>query len=81
MFAFAIKNWRAIAIAGFVLAVLAYHWNAVRVARNEGREAVKIEQQREAAKRNGDANAAQEASDRCQRNPACRLSDDGHRRD
>ena len=36
MIAFALKNWRALAIAGAVFAVLTYHWNAVRTARNEG---------------------------------------------
>lgn len=36
MLALALKHWRALAIAGAVLAILAYHWNAVRVARNEG---------------------------------------------
>lgn len=36
MLALALKHWRALAVVGFVLAVLAYHRNAVRIARNEG---------------------------------------------
>lgn len=36
MLALALKHWRIIAIAGIAAAVLAYHWNAVRTARNDG---------------------------------------------
>lgn len=73
--------WKAGAAVLALLAVVGWHWNELRQARNAGRAAVLLEQAHEAAKRNNDATAADEASRACQRNPACRLSDDGHRRD
>lgn len=81
MLALAKANWKLIAIGGAILALFTWHKLEVRSAYKEGRAAVLLEQKHEAAKRNGDANAAQAAHDKCRLNPTCRLSDDGNRRD
>ena len=79
--AFAKANWKALSLAGLVLGAYLWHKWEVRTAYRHGREAVLLEQKAEAARRNNDAETANAASAECQRNPACRLSDDGHRRD
>lgn len=74
-------NWKLVA-AGLVLAALA--WGAWQIdaaatdrceAGFEAREARHLKEQTNAA------NAADDAARRCAGDPACRLSDDGYRRD
>lgn len=73
-------NWKALSLAGLVLGAYLWHKWEVRTAYQHGREAVLLEQKAEAARRNNDAETANAASAECQRNPACRLRDDGWRR-
>jgi len=74
-------SWKAGAVGAIL--ILAFFWYKFEIAKahREGRQAVLAEQAHEAARRNNDAAKADEISRTCQLNPACRLSDDGHRRD
>jgi hypothetical protein len=70
-FTFALRYWRQGLIVAAVMILLGYHWNAVRQARNEGRELERAAARIEAAKRIQDMekNNAQfrslSARDRC----------------
>ena len=74
-------NWKPIAAVLAVLLVIGWHKKQVNDAWHEGREALKIEQKKEAEKRDANANAADRDSRKCSDDPACLMRDDGHRRD
>jgi hypothetical protein len=50
-FTFALRNWRILGAAALGMIVIGYHWNAVRQARNEGREMERAAARIEAGKR------------------------------
>ncbi len=50
-FTFALRYWKQGLIVAAVMIVLGYHWNAVRQARNEGREMERAAARIEAGKR------------------------------
>lgn len=50
-FTFALRYWKQGLIVAAVMIVLGYHWNAVRQARNEGREQERAAARIEAGKR------------------------------
>lgn len=74
--------WRQLALVGIVIAVFAYHWNAVRTARNEGFAMCQAEAQKDINRR---LNNALETEKRLRDSGALsdkRLFDnDGFRRD
>lgn len=78
---FARANWKPIALGVGLLALVVWHKVQVRNAWYDGRAALVAEQAAEAARRNADANAANDAAAKCARDPACLLQSDGHRRD
>lgn len=79
--AFVAKNWRVIGVVVGFLLVLGWHQLQVNKAWREGRAALIQEQADEAKRRNADAQAADAAARKCSADPACRLQNDGHRRD
>lgn len=79
--AFIRANWKAIGIVVGLLALVAWHKIQVNQAWHAGRDALIAEQAEEAKRRNADAQAADAAARKCSADPACRLQDDGHRRD
>lgn len=79
--AFVAKNWRVIGVVVGFLTVMAWHQLQVNKAWNAGRAALLSEQAEEAKRRNADAQAADAAARKCSADPACRLQDDGFRRD
>lgn len=79
--ALALKYWRYIATVAALASAYGWYKIQIRKAYTAGRTAVILEQKAEAARRNQDANAADAATRQCQLNPACRLSNDGYRRD
>lgn len=79
--AFLLNNWRLIAIGGIALALVVWHKVEVSRAWHAGRAALVAEQAAEAKRRNDNAQEADAAARRCAADPACRLQDDGHRRD
>lgn len=79
--AFVKSNWKALALVGGFLALLAWHKVQVNEAWRDGRAALVAEQAAEAKRRNDNANAANDASAKCALDDACRMQDDGHRRD
>lgn len=79
--AFLKANWKPLAIVAAVLVLWTWHKIEVNKAWNAGRSALIAEQVEEAKRRNADAQAADAAARKCAVDPACRLQDDGHRRD
>lgn len=79
--AFLKANWKPIAIVIGLLGLWTWHKIEVNKAWHAGRAALIAEQAEEAKRRNADAQAADAAARRCAADPACRLQDDGHRRD
>lgn len=79
--AFVAANWKAIGLVVGFLAVLGWHQLQIHKAWRAGREALIAEQAEEAKRRNADAQNADAAARKCSADPACRLQDDGHRRD
>ena len=73
--------WKPIALVVGLLALLAWHKVQVNNAWHAGQEALKIEQKREAERRDADAKTADDAVRKCADDPACLMRDDGHRRD
>jgi hypothetical protein len=67
-----------------ILAVVAlygfYRYEMYR-AFNAGKEYILAEQKKEIERRSSNAQQADEASRACAADPACRMRDDGHRRD
>jgi hypothetical protein len=74
-------NWKPVAAAGVVLFGVVWHKLQVQEAWTAGRAALLAEQAEEAKRRNENAQAADAVARKCAANPACRLLDDGHRRD
>jgi len=77
----AIKNWKIVAIAVAIAALLAWHKVQVNNAWYAGRNALEQEQAAEAKRRNDNANAANDAAAACARDPACLLRPDRNARD
>ena len=74
-------NWKPIAAVLAVLLVIGWHKKQVNDAWHEGRDALKVEQRKEAEKRDADAKAADDGVRDCARDSSCLLRDDEHRRD
>lgn len=74
-------NWKIFAVIAGTLGLLAWHKIEVNRSWYAGRAALKAEQVEEAKRRNADAQEADAAARRCTADPACRLQDDGFRRD
>ena len=79
--AFLAANWKPIAAVLAVLGLIGWHKVQINAAWRDGRNALIAEQAEEAKRRNADAQAADDASRKCSSDPACRLQDDGFRRD
>lgn len=79
--AFLTAYWKPLALVAGVLALIGWHKWEVSRAWHAGRAALVAEQAEEAKKRGSDAQKADDAARRCSADPACRLQDDGHRRD
>ena len=73
--------WKPVALAAGLLALLAWHKVQVNNAWYAGRDALVAEQAAEAKRRNDNANAANDAAAKCSLDDACRMRDDGYRRD
>lgn len=72
---------RVVAVAVAVIAAWWWHTGAVEQARLEGRQQLQQEQAAEAERRHDEAKRRSADSDACQRDPTCRMQDDGFRRD
>lgn len=81
IWAFVKSNWKPIAIALAIAAVLVYHKVQVNKAWYAGRDALKAEQRKEAEKRDADADSADRRVRECADDPVCLRKDDGNRRD
>lgn len=79
--AFVKANWKFIAIAAGILALVGWHQLQVSKAWHLGRKALLAEQAEEAKRRNADAQEADAAARKCAADPSCRMQDDGFRRD
>lgn len=79
--AFLKANWKIIAAVSAIVLLWTWHKIEVNKAWYAGRSALIAEQVEEAKRRNADAQAADAAARKCAADPACRLQDDGHRRD
>lgn len=79
--AFIKANWKPIVVVAGLIAVWSWHKIEVNRAWYAGRAALRAEQAEEAKRRNADAQEADAAARRCAADPACRLQDDGFRRD
>jgi hypothetical protein len=79
--AFLTANWKLVAAVGVVLFGIVWHKLQVREAWTAGRAALIAEQSEEAKRRGANAQAADAIARQCAADPACRLLDDGNRRD
>ena len=75
------SNWKLVLAVAAILAAFTWHKLQVNGAWYAGRAALVLEQTEEAKRRNADAQAADAIARQCSADPACRLLDDGNRRD
>jgi len=81
MIALAVKHWRVVAALGVIAALALLAWRINDKAFDRGKASVVADQIQTERRLTDDANRADADARRCAADPACRMQNDGHRRD
>jgi len=76
-----LANWRIVAAAGVLAALSLAAWRINDMAYERGKASVVADQIQIERRLTDDANRADADARRCAADPACRMQNDGHRRD
>lgn len=77
----ALKYWKPIAVGLIIVGLVIFYNIKIHEAKEEGRRQLRAEQISDFLKKSKDASDADDAARKCSLDPACRMKNDGYRRD